>query len=97
MSFLKPRSHRIFNHIKSISPDQTTDCATEQGKPFIPPYCYLKMDTTEVVGVRDDVEIEAVGRRAEESLLDENTDIFYTILMGEAIETARGKLETLKD
>ena len=51
----------------------------------------------EVVGVRDDVEPEATGRRAEESLVDENAEIFDTILVGEAIETARRKLKILKD
>ena len=55
------------------------------------------MDVIEVVGVRDDVDPEATGRRAEESLVDENADIFDTILVGEAIETARGKLEALKN
>ena len=52
---------------------------------------------TEVIGVRDDVEADATGRRADESLVDENAEIFYTILVGEAIETARGKLEIIKD
>ena len=46
----------------------------------------------EVVGVRDDVEPEVTCRRAEESLVDENAKIFDTILVGEAIETTRGKL-----
>ena len=55
------------------------------------------MDKIEVVGVRDDVEPEAAGRRIEESLLDKNVEIFDTILVGEAIETARGKLEALKN
>ena len=55
------------------------------------------MDVIEVVWVRDDVEPEAVGWRIEESLLDENIEIFDTILVGEAIETARGKLENLKN
>ena len=64
---------------------------------MVPPQCYLKMDVIEVVWVRDDVEPEAVGWRIEESLLDENIEIFDTILVGEAIETARGKLETLKN
>ena len=50
-----------------------------------------------MVGVRDDVEPEAAGRRVEESLVDENADIFDTILVGEAIETAKEKLEILKD
>ena len=51
----------------------------------------------EVVGVRDDVEPEVTCQRVEESLVDENAKIFDTILVGEAIETARGKLEILKD
>ena len=50
-----------------------------------------------MVGVRDDVAPEVAGQRIEESLLDENTDIFYTILVGEAIENSRGKLEALKN
>ena len=45
------------------------------------------MDVIEVVWVRDDVEPEIVGQRTEESLLDENIEI----------QTARGKLETLKN
>ena len=55
------------------------------------------MDRIEVVGVRYDVEPETIGQRAEESLVYENADIFDTILVGEAIETARGKLENLKN
>ena len=47
--------------------------------------------------MRGDVEPEAAGRRTKESLLDENVDIFDTILVGEFIETARGKLEALKN
>ena len=50
-----------------------------------------------MVGVRDDVEPKAVGQRTKESLLDENAKIFYTILVGETIETTKGKLEILKD
>ena len=67
---------------------------------MIAPQCYLKMDVIgvlEVVGVRDDTEPKVTCRRAEESLIDENAEIFDTILVGEAIETARGKLEILKD
>ena len=97
MSVLKPRSHQISNYIQSAIPDYPGDCDTEQGNPLIPPQCYLKMDVIEVVGVRDDVDPEAAGRRIEENLLDENVEIFDTILVGEAIETARGKLETLKN
>ena len=51
----------------------------------------------EVVGVRDDAEPEVTCQRAEESLVDENADSFGTILVGESIETSRGKLEILKD
>ena len=58
------------------------------------------MDVTgavEVVGVRDDTEPMVTCRRSKESLVDENVKIFDTILVGESIETARGKLEILKD
>ena len=51
----------------------------------------------EVVGLRDDTEPEVTYRRAEESLVDKNAEIFDTILVGETIETTRGKLEVLKD
>ena len=47
--------------------------------------------------MRDDIEPKAVGWRIEESLLDENVEIFDTILVGEDIETSRGKLEALKN
>ena len=50
-----------------------------------------------MIGVRDDVEPEATGRRAEETLVDENTEIFDTILVGESIETSRIKLEIFKN
>ena len=55
------------------------------------------MDVIEVAGVRDDVEPETTGWREEEILVDENAEIFDTILVGEAIETTRGKLEIFKD
>ena len=51
----------------------------------------------EVVGVRDDIELEATGHRTEENLLDTNIEVFDTILMGETIETSRGKLEDRKN
>ena len=51
----------------------------------------------EVVGVRDDIEPEVSGRRMEEHLLHANSEVFDTILMGEAIETARSKLEDRKN
>ena len=100
MSFLKPQSRQISNRIQSTSIDQPGYYTTEQGRPLIPPQCYLKMDVivaVEVVGVRYDIEPEVTCQRAEESPVDENTEIFNTILVGESIETARGKLEILKD
>ena len=51
----------------------------------------------EVVRVRDDIEPEAAGQRMEENLLDTNAEVFDTIMIGETIETARGKLEDLKN
>ena len=62
--------------------DQPRDFATKQGRPLILSQCYLKMDVIEVVGVRDDVEPKDTGQRVEESLVDENADIFDTILVG---------------
>ena len=50
-----------------------------------------------MVDVRDSVESGVTCWRAEESLMDENVEIFDTILVGETIEAARGKLEVLKD
>ena len=52
---------------------------------------------TEVVRVRDDVEPETTDQRAEESLVDENAEIFDTILVGEAIKTAKDKLGDLNN
>ena len=46
----------------------------------------------EVVEVRDNAESEVTCWMVEESLVDENADIFDNILVGEAIEAARGKL-----
>ena len=50
-----------------------------------------------MVDVRDNAESGVTCRRAEESLMDENVNSFYTILVGETIESSRGKLEVLKD
>ena len=50
-----------------------------------------------MVDARDNAESRVTCRRAEESLMDENTKSFDTILVGETIEAARGKLEVLKD
>ena len=43
----------------------------------------------EIVGVRDDIEPEVSGLRTEEHLLDENSEVYDTIPMGETIETTR--------
>ena len=51
----------------------------------------------EVARVRDDIEPEVSGENTEEHLLDANSDVFDTILMGETIETTRGKLEDRKN
>ena len=47
--------------------------------------------------MRDDIEIEVSSQRMEEHLLDTNSEVFDTILMGETIETTRGKLEDRKN
>ena len=51
----------------------------------------------EVVEVGDNEELGASGRKEEDIFIDEDVEIFDTILLGEAIEAARGKLEVLKD
>ena len=56
-----------------------------------------KVGEVEVVYVRDSAEPKVACQRAEESLMDENVKIFDTILVGETIEAARGKLEVLKN
>ena len=56
-----------------------------------------KVGQIEVVDVGDNAESGVIGQREEESLMDENTKIFYTILVEETIEDTRGKLEFLKD
>ena len=56
-----------------------------------------KVGEIEVVDVGDNAESRVIGRREEEILVDENTDIFDIILFGETIETYKGKLEVLKD
>ena len=47
--------------------------------------------------MRDDIEPEVPGQRMKEHLLDANSEVFDTILMGEAIETAKDKLEDRKN
>ena len=53
-----------------------------------------KIGEIDVVDVRDNTESGVTHWREEESLVDE---VFDTILLGETIEAARGKLEVLKD
>ena len=50
-----------------------------------------------MVDVGDTGESRVIGQREEEILVDENANIFDTILLGETVETAKGKLEVLKD
>ena len=56
-----------------------------------------KVGEIEVVDVRDNAKSRVTCWREEESLMDENAKIFDTILLGETIEAARGKLESLLD
>ena len=55
------------------------------------------MEEIEVVEVGDNEELGVVGQKDEESFVDENAEIFDTILLSETIETAKGKLEALND
>ena len=50
-----------------------------------------------MVDVGDNGESRVIGQREEEILVDENADIFDTILLGEIVETTKCKLEVLKD
>ena len=50
-----------------------------------------------VTEVRDEIELEVSSWDIEEHLLHVNSDVCDTILMGETIETARGKLEDRKN
>ena len=50
-----------------------------------------------VTEVRDEIELEVSGQDIEEHLLDVKSNVCDTILMGENIETARGKLEDHKN
>ena len=56
-----------------------------------------KIRDIEVVDVSDNAESGVTCWREEESLVDENAEIFDTIRVGETIEDTRGKLEVLKD
>ena len=56
-----------------------------------------KVGEIEVVDVGDKEDSRVIDRREEESLMDKNVKIFDAILLGETIETAKGKLEVLKD
>ena len=56
-----------------------------------------QMEEIEVVEVGDNEELGVIGQKDEESFVDENAEIFDTILLNETIETAKGKLKVLKD
>ena len=56
-----------------------------------------KIEEIEVIGVGDNEELLVIGRKDEEIFVDENAEIFDTILLNETIETTEGKLEVLKD
>ena len=51
----------------------------------------------EVVEVGDNEELGASGWKEEERFIDEDAEIFDTIMLGEVVEVAKGKLEVLKD
>ena len=55
------------------------------------------MEEIEVVEVRDNEELGVIGQKDEEIFVDENAEIFDTILLNETIETDKGKLEVLND
>ena len=60
----------------------------------------LKMDKIEEIEVLEVGDIDGLGvtnRKDEESFIDENVEIFDTILLNETIETTKGKMEALKD
>ena len=50
-----------------------------------------------VMEVRDEKELEVSSRDIDQHLLDANSNVCDTILMGETIETTRGKLEYRKN
>ena len=51
----------------------------------------------EVLEVGDHEELWISSRKEEEGLVDENAEIFDTILLNEAVEMDKGKLEVLRD
>ena len=55
------------------------------------------MEEIDVVEVGDNEELGVIGWKDEESFMDENFEIFDTIILNETIETAKGKLKVLKD
>ena len=56
-----------------------------------------KIEKIEVIEVGDNEESWVIGQKDEESFIDENAEIFDTILLNEIVETPKGKLEVLKD
>ena len=96
--FVFSKALRLSNALTAYRAPMWIDQKTmleKQGRPLMLPQCYLKMEKVgevEVVDVRDNAEPEVPCQRVEESLVDENADIFDTILVGETIEATRGKL-----
>ena len=56
-----------------------------------------KVGEIELVDVGYNAKSRVIGWREEESLVDENVEIFDTVLLDEIVETTKGKLEVLKD
>ena len=51
----------------------------------------------EVIRVRDNIEPKASSQNMEEHIFDANYEVYDTFLVGETIETTRGKLEEHKN
>ena len=49
-----------------------------------------------MIDVGGNADSRARGQREEESIVDDNAEIFDTNLVDETVETAKGKLEVLK-
>ena len=101
--FVFSRTSRLMNVPTAYRVPASTDQKTVQSKQGRHPNTLsvlLKMEKVgeiEVVDVGDNAESGVISQREGESLVDENAEIFDTILLGETIETAKGKLEVFKD
>ena len=101
--FVFSRTSRLTNVLTAYKVPTLTYRKTvlrKQGRHPDAPLVLSKMEKVgeiEVVDVGDNAESRVIGWREEETLVDENSKIFDTILLGETIETTKHKLEVLKD